>query len=165
MIYTVQYYVQRRSRRPLFSRHFRQKPHRHNGPLHVRSAYSGFESSLMLSFQHSASARRDHIRDQCDSLTKEVTNKRQLLLSDLDYEETSKSDRLQRLTASARHATATLRDAARQHSQLLEQNEDPIRFIQVMPRYPQPDNCLLYYFIFFVLLLLLLLFFFFFFRQ
>ena len=39
-MYTVQYYIQRISRHPPFSRHFRQKPHRHNGPLHVRSAYT-----------------------------------------------------------------------------------------------------------------------------
>ena len=43
--------------------------------------------------------RRDEINQQCDSLIAEIENKRSFFLSDLQYEERSKGETLNQITA------------------------------------------------------------------
>ena len=49
-----------------------------------------YESSVIL-FQEKVEERKSHIKEECDSLITEIELKREFFLSDLEYEEKSKT--------------------------------------------------------------------------
>ncbi len=84
----------------------------------------------VISFQKKIEDRRTQINSQCDSLISEIETKREFFLSDLEYEQKSKTDSLMTQVAELEKKSVSLQGLVHYTKEVLNE-VDNYAFLQV----------------------------------